>query len=262
MAVRWLSIDPKKRNGKPVQPTEADINTILNDREQVASLRRRLSDVSWWMRCFAQHISWRANREDDVTGHCRESRFCHDVITDEASLLACMIYVDLNPIRAGMAHTPEESAFTGIKQRIDDLRIHLGKSHLEPDKLRGNSSDLHAWERLDNVANEYSGWLSPIEIDEMNDPLGADPEPNGRRCSRKGILAMSVLRYIDLVEWCGREIRSDKRGSISSDLTPILGRLGLDGQTLIGAVLKSGNGLQTAEGLSSVSASQFTAPAT
>ena len=116
--------------------------------------------------------------------------------------------------------------------------------------------------RFRSVANEYSGWLSLIEIDEVNDPLGADSEPNGRRCSRKGILTISVLRYIDLMEWCGREIRSDKRGAIPSDLTPILGRLGLDGQTLIGAVLKSGNGLQTAEGLSSVSASQFTAPPT
>ena len=121
---------------------------------------------------------------------------------------------------------------------------------------------LSAWERLDNVANEYSGWLSPIEIDEMNDPLGEDAEPNGRRCSRKGILTMSVLRYIDLVEWCGREIRSDKRGSIPSDLSPILGRLGLDGQTLIGTVIKSGNGLQTAEGLSSVSTSELAAPST
>ena len=112
------------------------------------------------------------------------------------------------------------------------------------------------------LANEYSGWLSPIEIDEMNDPLGEDAEPNGRRCSRKGILTMSVLRYIDLVEWCGRETRSAKRGSIPSDLTPILGRLGLDGQALIGAVLKSGNGLQTAEGLSSVYSSEFSVPAT
>ena len=262
VAVRWLSIDPKKRNGKPVQPTEAGINTILSDSKQVALLRRRLSDVSWWMRCFAQHISWRANREDDVTGHFWESRFCHEVITDQASLLACMIYVDLNPIRAGMANTLEESDFTGIKQRIDDLRIHLGKSHFEPGKLRGNFSDLHAWERLDKVANEYSGWLSPLEIDEVNDPLGADAEPNGRRCSRKGILAMSVLRYIDLVEWCGREIRSDKRGSIPSDLSPILGRLGLDGQTLIGGVLKSGNRLQAAERLSSVSTGDFATPAT
>ena len=261
VAIRWLSIDPKKRNGKPVQPTEAEINRILNDSKQVALLRRRLSDVSWWMRCFAQHISWRANREDDVTGHFWESRFCHEVITDQASLLACMIYVDLNPIRAGMANTPEESDFTGIKQRIDDLRIHLGKSHFEPGS-RANSSDLHTWERLDNVANEYSGWLSPIEIDEMKDPLGADAEPNGRRCSRKGVLTMSVLRYIDLVDWCGREIRSDKRGSIPKDMSRILGRLGLDEQTLIGAVLKSGNRLQAAEGLPSVAASNFAAQAT
>ena len=52
VAVRWLSIDLKKRNGKPVEPTEADINTILDDRNQVALLRLRLSDVSWWMRMF------------------------------------------------------------------------------------------------------------------------------------------------------------------------------------------------------------------
>ena len=262
VAVRWLSIDLKKRNGKPVQPSEAEINTILSDSKQVAVLRRRLSDVSWWMRCFALHISWRANREDDVTGHFWESRFCHEVIIDEASLLACLIYVDLNPIRAGMANTPEESDFTGIKQRIDDLRIHLGKSHVEPGSSRANTRDLHAWERLKNVANQYSGWLSPIEIDERNDPLGADVETNGRRCSRKGVLTMSVIRYIDLVEWCGREIRSDKRGSIPSDLSPILGRLGLDGQTLLGAVLKSGSGMQVAEAIASDSTSELVIPAT
>ncbi len=262
VAVRWLSIDPKKRDGKPVQFSETEINTILSDSEQIASLRCRLSDVSWWMRCFSQHISWRANREDDVTGHFWESRFCHEVILDEASLLACMIYVDLNPIRAGMANTPEESDFTGIKQRIDDLRIHLGKSHVESGRLGASSSDLHAWERLANVANEYSGWLSPIEIDEMHDPLGADAESNGRRCSRKGVLTMSVLRYIDLVEWCGREIRSDKRGSIASDLSPILGRLGLDGQTLIGAVLKSGSGMQVAEAMPPDCTSEYATPAT
>ena len=255
VAVRWLSIDPKKLKDKPVPPTEAEINKVLNDSKRVALLRRRLSDVSWWMRCFAQHISWRSNREDDVTGHFWESRFCHEVIDDEAHLLACMIYVDLNPIRARMANTPEESDFTGVKQRIDDLRIYVGKSHLQP-------SDLHAWERLDNVANEYSGWLSPIEIDELHDPVGADAELNGRRCSRKGVLTMSVLRYIDLVEWCGREIRSDKRGSIPSDLSPILGRLGLDGHTLLGAVLKSGSGLQAVEVIALDSKNELANPAT
>ena len=92
--------------------------------------------------------------------------------------------------------------------------------------------------------------------------MGADAEPNGRRCSRKGVLTMSVLRYIDLVEWCGREIRSDKRGSIPCNLSPILGRLGLEGQTLIGAVLKSGNGLQAEERKSTAPTNESAAPAT
>ena len=44
---------------------------------------------------------------------------------------------------------------------------------------------------------------------------------------------MSLLRYIDLVEKCGGEIRSAESGSIPSDLSPILGGLGLGGQALI-----------------------------
>jgi hypothetical protein len=115
VAERWLSIDPhrKFKDGSPKPATENEINVLVNDANAIERLRLRLSDVSWWMRYFAQSIAWRANREDDVTGHFWESRFCHDVLTESASILVCMIYVDLNPIRASMAATPEESDFTG-----------------------------------------------------------------------------------------------------------------------------------------------------
>ncbi len=39
-------------------------------------------------------------------------------LLDAAAIAACLVYVDLNPIRAGIAPTPEESQFTSVYERI------------------------------------------------------------------------------------------------------------------------------------------------
>ncbi|QDP01095.1 transposase [Thalassotalea sp. PS06] len=104
-----------------IQPTLANTVKVY---------RKRLFDISWFMRLLNEPIARMANEEDECTGKFWESRFRSQALLDDAALAACMAYVDLNPIRAGKADTLQESIHTSIH-----LRVKAAISRKQPDSL-------------------------------------------------------------------------------------------------------------------------------
>jgi len=87
--------------------------------ETIVQWRTRLGDISWFMRMLNEPLARIANAEDGCKGHFWESRFKSVPLLDDAALIACMAYVDLNPVKAGVAIRIEESEFTSIRERME-----------------------------------------------------------------------------------------------------------------------------------------------
>jgi REP element-mobilizing transposase RayT len=177
--------------------------------ELIAEWRARLCDVSWYMRCLNEHLARRANAEDHCTGRFWEGRFRSQALLDEAGLLTAMAYVDLNPVRAGIATMPEDSDFTSIEARIKALAAARDPG--------SGSTDASASLRVPLL--KFRGAVM-------------DNEPT---------IPFLFSDYLELVDWTGRAVRSDKRGAIDRRLPPIMQRLNVDAAAWQEVMRPSGN---------------------
>jgi len=217
ISLRWWHLFPHRRNAdsSPANPTEEELNTIRNNTAGVQEKKRRLADISWFMRCLAEPIARRGNKDDNVTGRFWSGRFKAQVLLDETAIAACMAYVDLNPIRAGVATTPETSDFTSVKERILDRQ---SAQHLTPPDRK----------ELQTENGERAGWLAPIALEPIMKEVRNNA--NARRASNKGCLFMTLEQYLLLLDWTGRQLKKNKPGLIPQEFAPILERLGCEAE--------------------------------
>ncbi|WP_220432558.1 hypothetical protein [Saccharospirillum alexandrii] len=151
--------------------------------ERVEEWRDRLMSISWFMRALNEDIARQANAEDGCTGRFWEARFKSQALLDETALATCLAYVDLNPIRAQMAATPETSKYTSAKQRI-----------------------VTAQEDPKSTEPHQPTLLFPFAGYPRQDmPAG---------------LPFRLQDYLELVDWTGRQLKDDKRGSIDNGIPP------------------------------------------
>ena len=176
--------------------------------ERLTEYRERLASLSWFMRCLNERIARRANQEDGCHGRFWEGRFKSRALLDAGALLACMSYVDLNPVHAGLAESLAASDFSSIQVRLATVgrELRVGSSPASDEARRRHT--MHCVPRLMSFEDE---------------PASSTAAGTPRRAS----LPFSLQAYVELVRFSGEAIRGDKRGALPSTVAALVRDVGL-----------------------------------
>jgi REP element-mobilizing transposase RayT len=172
------------------EPLTATDKALLDERVRIWS--SRLTDLSWFMRCLNEWLARLANQEDQCTGRFWEGRFKSQALLDETALLTAMAYVDLNPVRAGIASSLIDADFTSVQQRLFEIAKDQRVTPADSPQL-------------------------PILL-----PFAASAKQTD------GGIPFNVQDYLALVDTAGRCVRTDKRGATAMTEPKLLTTLGLN----------------------------------
>ncbi len=206
---RWIAVYPPRTLDMDDEAcVQMWVDHECKDAQKVAAYRERLQSLGWFMKALKEPLARMANREDDCKGTFWESRYKSIAILDEEALLATCAYIDLNPVAAGIAASPETGRHTSVRQRVQHAKE---KGQLEA--LKASARNSIAGSRAAKKLEE-SHWLCPLEDRSQKDSQREGMLPN-----------FSLGSYLLLVDYTSRLCRAGK-ARVSAELTGIFERLG------------------------------------
>jgi REP element-mobilizing transposase RayT len=239
---RWIMLYPRTaervRRAGHVNSDRELVRRLAADRCRVALWRQRLASLSWFMKCLKEPIARRANREDNVTGHFWNGRFKVQALLDDTAVLASLAYIDLNPVRAAVAASPEQSNHTSVQDRICVRQSHRAVRRQRCASRPRRVAALVNLPKGRRPAHDEDGiWLIPIEHRKRR-----------RSSERIGLTQLTLDEYLQLIDLTGRRARPGKRGAIAKSLAPILDRLDVDAGRWLDEMLRRGRRVGSAIG--------------
>ena len=223
----WWGISPTyRRNKQPGRLTPKRLRRLLQDQDHIRECRERLSSISWFMRYLKHPLALLANDKDKTSGHFWQARFHCRPLDSLEELLTAMVYVDLNPIRAGMANSVADSRYTSAFNRVESAKR---RRNLQKRNTKQAARELKRAAKRDEALERSDEWLTPIQMDESDAGLQMhSPKPTSprKRASDRGLFSMETKRYLMLVDFVGRVEHQGKRGKIPADVPRLLDQLG------------------------------------
>lgn len=218
---RWRALHPHRdRRYRPRETTPEDQAADLSDRRFVKSCRRKLRDLSQFMKELKQHVAQEVNKLEGVPGQLWSGRFKAKPVEDVAALIEVMVYVDLNPFRAGLCPTPESGTFTSLAMR-------LGGRGENGEREGAAASRTHPA----RPASVFGGCLLPMDSGVsqrlVEEPVGGSSS-GGLRVVAAGLTLPVYLRIIDGIS---RRIRGGRR-RMDASAASLLERLEVDVEAL------------------------------
>ncbi len=185
-------------------------------RQWVYAYRQRLCDLSWYVRVLNEGIARQANKEDGVKGRFWEGRYKSQALLDEEALLMAMSYVELNPIRAGIAETPEASDYTSVQAR------------LKPERVAARIEQTLAAMRAQEAAVSQDENEAEFPAHRNLAKLTAAPlmpfDATGREA---WAIPYALEDYLELIDTLGRCLHPQKRGAIPAKTPRLLERMAI-----------------------------------